>query len=146
QCPSGWVCPAGVCAVPQSCSGCVDPLGNCQSGTAASACGADGGLCKGCFVDDRCQSGQCVAAACLPSNCDAGCCSAAGCVDPPTDEQCGVLGRTCVACNGQVGETCQKGECVGPPCSPATCDGGCCAASGCVMPPNDFRCGVGGAS
>jgi hypothetical protein len=43
----------------QSCPGCCDSTGTCQTGTTASVCGTAGGACSACSASQTCQAGVC---------------------------------------------------------------------------------------
>ena len=70
---NGGVCVATGCN-PQTCPGCCDTNGLCQSGTGISACGAAGDrLCQICSLAEVCVAGSCATPQeCGPQTC-AGC-------------------------------------------------------------------------
>lgn len=123
--------------------GCVDPLGNCQSGTSPVACGAGGNRCMACGFGEQCVNGACMTGACGPQSC-AGCCTNNFCVVPSQQSRfaCGAQGQMCAQC--PMGQGCQNGVCGTPVCDVTTCASGCCANGQCQTGQSRFACGLAG--
>ena len=81
----------------QTCNGCVDSAGQCQSGDDDEACGASGAACAVCDDGNTCTDGACVETpTCGPQTCD-GCCDEAGeCATGGDDDTSGLGGASCV--------------------------------------------------
>src|SRR5438309_9083371 len=84
-----------------NCLGCCDASGQCQSGGAAAACGAQGGRCDVCIGAQTCALGRCQAPACTPASC-----SSLGLDCGQAEDGCGGV-LECGTCSG--GKTCGAG-------------------------------------
>ncbi|MBM4381655.1 MAG: hypothetical protein FJ086_20500, partial [Deltaproteobacteria bacterium] len=106
----------------QTCNGCKDLLGNCQAGTAVSACGSAGGQCQTCSSGQSCINGACVGG-CDGTSCPEGCCDGTVCVTGAalSISKCGAAGQACMACVN--GATCNLSQ-QGGMCSGGGADGG----------------------
>lgn len=103
----------------QTCSGCCDFSGQCQSGTTTTACGGaatTGGACVQCAGSQICQNRACVTGAGggAPS-CPNGCIFSGQCLQAGTpmqsDSLCGNAGANCRACSSPTPQ-CSAGFCV----------------------------------
>lgn len=126
-----------------SACGCRDGLGNCQTGTSAFACGANGGQCAMCGFGSQCVNGACTMGACGPQSC-AGCCTNNFCVVPGQQSRfaCGTAGQMCSQC--PMGQGCQNGVCSSPACDVISCPNGCCANGQCQSGMSRLACGLAG--
>ncbi|MFZ5442701.1 MAG: FG-GAP-like repeat-containing protein [Myxococcota bacterium] len=131
-----------------TCSGCCDAAGQCQPGSASTACGSAGNVCTPCLTGQVCNLGICQAGATGggaggggggtgggggstgPLTCSGGRTACSGsCVDTKTDERnCGFCGTLCNS-----NQYCNNGTCA---LLPTQCAGGCpqgffCAGSEC---------------
>ena len=128
---------------PQSCPGCCDQTGQCQTGTGDQICGSLGGVCIACAQGQKCQLGRCV-----PNNpCDGctGCCQNNQCLPGSSNSACGRGSTACMMCASD--EVCAGGVCIRntPPsaCNPSNC-AGCCQGELCVAAPTNQQCGANG--
>lgn len=141
----------------QSCSGCCNAEGECQTGRDPEACGNDGALCQACPSGDSCDEGACSG---CTSTCE-GCCEGSICLES-TLESCGVGGVACDRCNELAADTCSdEGECLCGAelacatgqrcvsgmcvCDEVSCAGGCCNGSTCEIRSVE-TCGSGGST
>jgi hypothetical protein len=107
--PQQWL-DSGGCSV-ANCMGCCQN-GQCQPGTANTACGYGGISCRPCTGGEQCKDGVCVTGgACGPASCPAGCCDPAGnCMGGGTVEACGMNGLACKTCD-EATQVCLQGQC-----------------------------------
>jgi hypothetical protein len=153
NCPTGC-CGAGGCVSPPTAAECGIDSSNCFDCTTllgshgvpvANTCSA-GGSCS-CGGGAVCGEGQeCLATgcACTARSCPFGCCDITGtCIESTQQdfERCGIGGAACHLCANVA--ACNEGVC--GICRLDSCDGGCCAGSGCAV--SDFlHCGLPGHS
>jgi hypothetical protein len=158
-CPPPSVCgesfcieppPDGGACGPETCGGCCDPFGNCQTGENFGACGQGGQLCQVCPPTFSCTFGFCEpplpdAGICGPQNCS-GCCDGNGvCQNGNTLNDCGTGGSQCNICPPTA--TCTvAGVCQGQSCSAANCSGCCDPSNFCEGGFLDTACGSAGAA
>ncbi len=126
---------------PETCAGCCDAQGSCQTGGGNDACGSDGASCRGCPQGSVCSGGRCLSThpSCSPQSC-AGCCVLSGGLatcHPGTERNaCGEGAEVCESCSGA--ESCRRrgpgsqgGTCAAEvdagtgKCGPQSC-AGCC--------------------
>ena len=137
-----------------NCNGCCDDLQQCQTGTAATACGEGAVTCQVCSAGQVCQAGNCRIGSgagggggmntdagnqpCGPNTCQ-GCCNNQGqCVAGNAATACGKMGIVCNACGGS--QTCVDGA-----CSSQQCNGCRDAVSGTCLTGTDVSaCGSAG--
>lgn len=129
-----------------NCAGCCDQNDECQSGTAAFACGADGRTCSACMPGQGCAAGACVAGmtgggaaggtaggvgggsaggAALCPNCN-GCCDNGACRGGNTFTACGQGGAACQNCQAQNKACNTMGQCIAFTCPGCVTDAGAC--------------------
>ena len=132
-----------------NCAGCCDANDECQMGTQAFACGADGRMCSTCQMGQTCGNGVCLGGSgggaagdggtgggtaggtaggnSLCPNCN-GCCDSNGaCRGGNTFNACGVGGAACRDCQAMNQACNTMGQCVDFVCSGCRIDGGACA-------------------
>lgn len=91
---------------PDTCTGCCDGAGVCQTGVTEATCGAGGNTCAACSSPLVCQLGACVQS----GTCN-GCVDSAGkCVAGTAAGACGSKGAQCTTCTAN--QACNAGTCV----------------------------------
>ena len=141
----GGSCVKQECSFPSQCSctyGCCDKLGQCQSGSSDTQCGASGPGGGGDYCTDctayglRCDRQACTGApdagVCNAQTCPNGCCDENDqCQQGLTSTSCGTYGTNCQNC--LPGGSCSNQQCITPGglqlCDPQNC-AGCCDATG----------------
>ncbi len=128
-------------------TGCCDPAGTCQTGTAVATCGTGGEACQNCQAEGfalcdptRHACGNPVTN-CTPADCG-GCCDGTTCFAGSSVTECGFGGQFCAHCQ-QEGLVCAGGACVQPACGPGTCSG-CCFGDECIPGTQSTACGAQG--
>jgi hypothetical protein len=140
--PDAAACNATTCP-----SGCCDPTGTCQTGSAITQCGTLGESCQNCTAEGfslcdptRRACGNLVPD-CDPATCS-GCCEGNVCFAGSDPNECGVNGAACAHCETS-GLACSNQQCVKPACGPGTCSG-CCFGQDCISGSDSTACGTGG--
>lgn len=135
-CTGGQRCDGGACVcTPESCDGCCDNSGVCQSGFDPLVCGSGGADCEVCPGSETCPDGACSGCS---STCS-GCCSGPACNISDFDT-CGADGSACVTCNPITADSCVDGACQCGGAAPCGM-GQHCVASLCVC--DDVSCPLG---
>ena len=123
---------------PTTCTGCCDASGQCQGGSAPTACGQFGGACNSCGLGQGCSLGACVTpTTCRPTTCTAlrkncgqvsdGCGGTLSCGTCGTGESCGGAGVANVCGAG----TCMPATCMSAGADCGTLSDGCAAQLNC---------------